>query len=86
MGQQVTINNEEGLHARPAAVFVKEASSFTSDIEVKTDSSSANAKSLMSMMALGLTKGDIIEISASGSDAEKAETALVELVNRNFDL
>lgn len=80
MEKIVTILNEEGLHARPAGILVKAASAFESNIEIN----SVNAKSIMSVMSLGLTKDAEVTLKAEGTDAEEALNALSELVNNKF--
>ena len=86
MEKTITILNEEGLHARPAAVLVKTASSFNSDIVLKTADKEVNAKSLMSVMTLGLKKGAVVEVIANGEDAEKALTEISDLATNKFGL
>ena len=86
MEVKLTILNDEGLHARPAAMLVKKASSFESDIKIKANGKEANAKSLMSVMTLGLKKDAELVFLIEGSDAESAATGLSELVNNKFDL
>lgn len=81
--KSVAIAPEEGLHARPAAEFVKKAKQFTSDIKVTKDDQEANAKSSMKLMTLGAKKGDEIVIRAEGDDAEEAVEALVEFISKN---
>ncbi|GFN36490.1 HPr family phosphocarrier protein [Tepidimicrobium xylanilyticum] len=83
--QEVTLTNETGLHARPASLFVKEASKFTSNVIVEKDGKEYNAKSIMGILSMGAAKGDTIIIKAEGSDAEEAVKALVKLVNDNFN-
>ncbi|HSH35735.1 HPr family phosphocarrier protein [Schnuerera sp.] len=83
--EEVTLKNETGLHARPASLFVKEASRFTSDITVVKDGKEYNAKSIMGILSMGAGKGDTVLIQAEGSDAEDAVKALVKLVNDNFN-
>ncbi|MCF6465327.1 HPr family phosphocarrier protein [Clostridium sp. Cult2] len=83
--EEVTLKNETGLHARPASLFVKEASRFASDIKVIKDGKEYNAKSIMGILSMGAGKGDAILIQAEGSDAEAAVKALVKLVNDNFN-
>lgn len=77
----VTLINKDGLHARPAAEFVKLASTFTTHVTVN----GKDAKSLLSIMSLGLTKGMTAEISSSDGQAELAVTALAELIESGFD-
>ncbi|RRJ86294.1 HPr family phosphocarrier protein [Gulosibacter macacae] len=76
----VTLNNETGLHARPAAELVKTAGTFSSSITVN----GADAKSLLGIMALGLGKGAEVEFVANGDDADAAIDALVALVDSGF--
>ncbi len=82
----VKVLNEEGLHARPAGVLVKTASSFTAEIELSADGDTANAKSIMSVMGLGLTKDTEVVITADGSDAEAALKEITNLFNNKFHL
>lgn len=78
--KEVTVQNKTGLHARPAAMFVQKAGKFSSTITVIKEEREANAKSIMSVMALGASQGSKVVIRAEGSDEEEAVTALVELV------
>ncbi|MGZ3787346.1 MAG: HPr family phosphocarrier protein [Bacteriovorax sp.] len=82
----VKVLNDEGLHARPAGMLVKTASTFSSEIELSVDGDSANAKSIMSIMGLGLTKDTEVTITAKGSDAEAAIKELTSLFNNKFHL
>jgi phosphocarrier protein HPr len=81
--KKATVEPEEGLHARPAAEFVKKAKQFTAEITVIKDKKEANAKSPMKIMTLGAKKGDEVVIRAEGDDAEEAVDALVELISEN---
>ena len=83
--EKVTLKNETGLHARPASLFVKEASRFTSGITVIKNDKEYNAKSIMGILSMGAGKGDTILIQAEGNDAEEAVKALVKLVDDNFN-
>lgn len=76
----VTITAPNGLHTRPAAQFVKEAKSFTSDITVEAAGKSANAKSLFKLQTLGLTQGTEVIIAAEGADEQKAVETLIDLM------
>ena len=67
MEKVVVIKNETGLHARPAGMFVKKASEFTSTVEVKCKGKVVNAKSIMGIMSLGLGKGEEVTICAAGA-------------------
>lgn len=83
VSQKTTVVNPSGLHARPASVFVKKAMEFESDVTVRNvtgGSEPKNAKSIITMMALGMKRGDEIEIAAEGPDEAQAVQALVELV------
>ena len=81
----VRIVNRLGLHARPAAHFVRLANRFASDIYVSRDSVEVNGKSIMGVMMLAAEKGANIEIRAEGEDAERAVEDLVSLIERGFD-
>ena len=78
--KEVTIVPEEGLHARPAAEFVKAAKGYNSDIKVLKDGKEANAKSSLSLMSLGAGQGDKLTIRAEGEDEEAAAEALAKLI------
>jgi phosphocarrier protein HPr len=81
--RETTVGPEEGLHARPAAQFVKTAKRFASEIVVVKGEREANAKSSLKIMTLGAKKGDKIVIRAEGGDAEEALDALTELISAN---
>lgn len=85
MEKTVHILNDEGFHARPAGIFVKTASTFKSNIEVRFGDTVKNGKSIMGLMSLGLKKDSPITIVAQGDDAQAAVEALVSLVNRKFE-
>lgn len=78
--KEVTIVPEEGLHARPAAEFVKAAKGYNSDIKVIKDGKEANAKSSLNLMSLGAKQGDNLTIRAEGEDEEAAAEALADLI------
>lgn len=80
----VTITNERGMHARPAARFVSCAESFNADIKVTRNDVTVPGTSIMGLLMLGAVAGSEIEIAASGPDAEAALVALAELVRRGF--
>lgn len=81
---EVTINREEGLHARPATFFIQKANQFEASVWVETEQRKVNAKSLLGVLSLGIMKGTAIKIIASGSDEEEAVKALVSLVESDF--
>jgi len=78
--RKVVINNEQGLHARPAALFVQVANKFDSRITVKRDAEEVNGKSIMGILMLGAEKGSIIVIEAEGSDANLAVMELEKVI------
>ncbi len=80
----VTIVNPLGLHARPAAQFVKMAATFSSHIELVKDGSAINGKSIMGVMMLAAERGSSFIIRADGVDAEGAVAALADLVAAGF--
>ncbi len=86
---QVAVQHKVGLHARPASSFVKLATRFPCNISVRnitTNSDSvANAKSILSVLALGVQQGHIIGLEADGPDADEALTSLEKLVVANFE-
>jgi phosphocarrier protein HPr len=86
MEKSVKLLNEEGLHARPAGIFVKTANAFKSSVQVKAKGQSKNGKSIMSLMGLGVRGGDEITIETNGEDAEALLKALIELVENKFNL
>jgi phosphotransferase system HPr (HPr) family protein len=81
--KETTIGPQEGLHARPAAQFVKTAKGFSSEIMIVKGDKEANAKSSMKIMTLGAKKGDEVVIRAEGNDAEEAVEALVDLISQD---
>ena len=86
MERTVKVLNEEGLHARPAAILVKEANAFNSDINIVVNGNPTNAKSIMGLMALGLKKDAEFTITAEGSDEAQAVDTLANLVENKFNL
>jgi phosphocarrier protein len=82
--ETVTILNSLGLHARPAAQFVKIASKFKSDVYVAKNNREVNGKSIMGVMMLAAEKGSNLVIKVHGDDQEQAMAALVDLINNKF--
>ena len=82
--QAVRIVNELGLHARPAAAFVKVAGRYQSDIQIRRDDMTVNGKSIMGVMTLAAERGSELVIVAEGADAEAAVQALAGLVKGGF--
>ena len=81
---RLEIKNRVGLHARPAALFVQTANKFQSTITVTKGEASANAKSILNILALGVGGGSIITVAAEGEDADDALEALAKLTAGNF--
>ncbi len=81
--KKTTVGPEEGLHARPAAEFVKKAKQFDAEITVAKGEREVNAKSSMKVMTLGAKQGEELVIRAEGDDAEEAVEALVELISQD---
>ena len=81
---KVLIHHESGLHARPAAQFVKLAKQFSSNITVSNKGKTVNAKSTVLILTLGVDKGSEIEIAADGDDEKQAVASLVSLIENNF--
>lgn len=82
--KDVLVQNQVGLHARPATFFIQKANEFKSSIWVEKDERRVNAKSLLGVLSLGITKGTTITLLADGSDEKEAVAALSELVSGNF--
>ena len=78
--KETTVNNQVGLHARPATFFIQKANEFKSSIWVEKDDRRVNAKSLLGVLSLGIVKGTAINLIADGPDEEAAINALVELI------
>lgn len=82
--KEVVVQNQVGLHARPATFFIQKANEFKSTVWVSKDERKVNAKSLLGVLSLGITRGTNITIIADGSDQEDAVNKLVELISTNF--
>jgi phosphocarrier protein len=80
----ITVTNRLGLHARPAALVVKAASAFHSEIYLIKDQTRVNAKSIMGVMMLAAECGSALEISAEGPDAQAAVDAVAAVFASNF--
>lgn len=81
---EVTIHHEAGLHARPAALFVKTANRYQSQISLSVGERKVNAKSIVQVLTLGVKQGTTLAISAEGADEAEAVEALSTLVQSNF--
>ena len=82
--KDVVIQNQVGLHARPATFFIQKANEFRSSIWVEKDERRVNAKSLLGGLSLGIVGGTSIKIIADGTDEKDALDALVSLVESGF--
>ena len=82
--KEAVVNNQVGLHARPATFFIQKANEFKSSVWVEKDERRVNAKSLLGVLSLGIVKGTPITLIADGPDEEAAISALVELINSDF--
>lgn len=82
--KEVTINNQVGLHARPATFFIQKANEFKSSIWVEKEERRVNAKSLLGVLSLGIVKGTTVSLIADGADEKDAVEKLAELVNADF--
>jgi phosphocarrier protein len=85
LSRVATILNQRGLHARAAAKFVKLASQYEADIEVRRGDLTANGRSIMGLMMLSAGVGNDVEVSAGGPQAEAALAAILDLIGRKFD-
>ena len=84
ISKEVTINNQVGLHARPATFFIQKANEFKSSIWIERDERRVNAKSLLGVLSLGIVKGTIVNIVADGVDENEAIATLSELIDSDF--
>ncbi len=82
--KDVVVQNQVGLHARPATFFIQKANEFKSSIWVEKEERRVNAKSLLGVLSLGILGGTSIRIIADGSDENEAVDALVSLVLSGF--
>ena len=82
--KETMVNNQVGLHARPATFFIQKANEFKSSIWVEKEDRRVNAKSLLGVLSLGIVKGTAINLIADGPDEEAAIKALVELIDSEF--
>ena len=82
--KEVVINNQVGLHARPATFFIQKANEFKSSIWVEKEERRVNAKSLLGVLSLGIVKGTTVTIIADGADEDAAIATLSELIDSDF--
>ncbi|MEG1427537.1 MAG: HPr family phosphocarrier protein [Oscillospiraceae bacterium] len=82
--KEVMVQNQVGLHARPATFFIQKANEFKSSIWVEKEERRVNAKSLLGVLSLGIVGGTSIRIIADGADDQDAVNNLVDLVESGF--
>lgn len=82
--KEVSVQNQVGLHARPATFFIQKANEYKSSIWVEKEERRVNAKSLLGVLSLGIVGGTNIKIIADGSDEQQAVEGLVRLVESGF--
>ena len=82
--KDVMVQNQVGLHGRPATFFIQKANEFRSSIWIEKEERRVNAKSLLGILSLGIIGGTQIKIIADGADEQAAVNALVELVESGF--
>jgi phosphocarrier protein len=83
--KELVVGNKLGVHARPAAMFVRIANRFSADILVEKDGEEINGKSIMGLMLLAAGCGSRLKITVTGADASEMIKALEELIARKFD-
>ncbi|MFD0870065.1 phosphocarrier protein HPr [Chlamydia abortus] len=85
VARQLTIQNEQGFHVRPAQLFVDKANEYQATIKIKNAAGEeADAKSMLELMTLGLVKGSQITLEAEGPDQQEAVDGLAELIESKF--
>lgn len=82
--KEVVINNQVGLHARPATFFIQKANEFKSSIWIEKEDRRVNAKSLLGVLSLGIVKGTAVNLIADGADEAIAVDTLSELIASDF--
>ena len=84
--KEVTVQNQVGLHARPANFFIQKANEFKYSIWIEKDERRVNAKSLLGVLSLGIVGGTTIKVIADGADEEAAVDGLVKLIDSGFQM
>ena len=84
ISKEVDINNQVGLHARPATFFIQKANEFKSSIWVEKEDRRVNAKSLLGVLSLGIVKGTVVTLIADGADEDEAIATLSALIDSDF--
>ena len=83
--KKIKIRNPQGLHARPASLFVKIANRFESEVTVRKGKEAVNGKSIMGLMTLAANQGSVLELETSGLDAEQAMAQLEQFLLSDSD-
>ena len=83
--RELVVTNKLGIHARPAAMFVKTANRFECDVFVEKDGEKVNGKSIMGLMMLAAGQGSKLLVTCEGNDGDKALADLEEIIRRKFD-
>lgn len=82
---KVVIQSENGMHARPASQIVSACNAYESEIFINHQDTQANARSIMNLLGLGISKGDEVEVVADGPDADEAEQAIAKILGEAHD-
>lgn len=82
--KDVVVQNQVGLHARPATFFIQKANEFKSSIWIEKEERRVNAKSLLGILSLGIVGGTAIRVLADGTDEQASVDSLVDLINSGF--
>ena len=82
--QEITVNNEVGLHARPATFFIQKANEFRSSIWIEVDDRKINAKSLLGVLSMAITTGTEVTLIAEGPDEEAAVKTLAQMLVKDI--
>ena len=82
--KDVVVQNQVGLHARPATFFIQKANGYKSSIWVEKEDRRVNAKSLLGVLSLGIVKGTTVTLVADGADEQEAIDTLTALINSDF--
>lgn len=84
VAKEIQIHHAEGVHTRPASIFVREAAKFSSEITLSSGGTSVNGKSIMGLLMLALGPGDTVELQANGNDENEAVQRLGEILSGSF--
>lgn len=83
--KDVLVKNKQGLHARPAAMFVQIASRYNSEVTIQKDEERINGKSIMGILTLGVQPGVTVTLEVDGEDAERVVSELEELLTKDTE-